>query len=185
MVNRSEHGIQRRVTGDHDIRLDGIGDLLLRARGAKVLDVGCNRGMVGREFAVNGAVLVHGVDYYETGINTAREVFADIRNCSHRFEVLDLTKGVEAFHAMFAGQHYDIVLLLAITHKLRKVMPEAALAKVVEHFGAIADRYVGWRGSADELDFMDMRMKNAGLERVQWSIISETLVSPAAIWRRT
>ena len=69
------------MQGYHDIRLDGLTDLLLRARDASVLDLGCNRGLVGFEFANNGAQLVHGIDIYKEGIWTARQLFADLRNC--------------------------------------------------------------------------------------------------------
>jgi hypothetical protein len=36
----------RRVIGLHSLRWDGLADLILRARGASVFDVGCNRGHI-------------------------------------------------------------------------------------------------------------------------------------------
>jgi ribosomal protein L11 methylase PrmA len=68
-------------------------DLVLRAKGKSVFDIGCNRGMVGYQFAEQGAAVVHGCDNYEMGIQTAREVFADLRFVEGRFEVVDLTQG--------------------------------------------------------------------------------------------
>ena len=46
----SEKQLQRRVAGWHDIRMDGMTDLVCRAKGASVLDIGCNRGLVSFEF---------------------------------------------------------------------------------------------------------------------------------------
>lgn len=65
-----ENKLMRRVAGYHDIRLDGMLDLVIRARGASVMDVGCNRGLVGFEMANNGATLVHGCDNFAEGIDT-------------------------------------------------------------------------------------------------------------------
>ena len=182
MVARDEHGIQRRVTGAHDLRLDGIGDLLSRARGARVLDVGCNRGMAGYEFAVNGAALVHGCDHYAKGIETAREIFADIRNVASRFEVVDLS-APGAFAEVFGPERYDIVLLLAVFHKLKRVMVAQALDALIADLGDRTDRYVGWRGYAEEIPELDAIFARCGLTRIHTSEISET-ICPAAIWRR-
>jgi ribosomal protein L11 methylase PrmA len=91
----ASYKVQRRVAGMNNIRLDGITDLVLRAKGKSVFDIGCNRGMVGYQFAEQGAALVHGCDNYEVGIQTAREVFADLRFVESRFEVVDLVAGIE------------------------------------------------------------------------------------------
>jgi SAM-dependent methyltransferase len=91
----ASYKVQRRVAGVNELRLDGMGDLLLRAKGKSVFDIGCNRGMVGYQFAQQGAAMVHGCDIYEKGIETAREVFADLRFVEGRFEVVDLTEGPE------------------------------------------------------------------------------------------
>jgi ribosomal protein L11 methylase PrmA len=64
--------LMRRVQGFHDLRLDGIGDLLHRAAGKTVFDIGCNRGLAGFEFANNGASRVMGCDIFEDGIICAR-----------------------------------------------------------------------------------------------------------------
>jgi 2-polyprenyl-3-methyl-5-hydroxy-6-metoxy-1,4-benzoquinol methylase len=46
----SEYGMQRRVAGIHDLRLDGMTDILQRVRGRQTLDLGCNRGLVSYDF---------------------------------------------------------------------------------------------------------------------------------------
>ncbi len=183
MVDREPvHGIQRRVTGYHDMRLDGMSDLLMRARGLSVLDVGCNRGMVGFEFASNGAAIVHGCDIWDHGINVAREVFADIRTVKAQFEVVDLSRGIVALEP-FGGQRYDVILFLAIFLKLSRVMKMADLGVLIEHLGKRCNRYFAWRGAEDTLGFMDDRLRSAGLRRRHTSMLSEEM-GPCAVWVR-
>jgi hypothetical protein len=88
-----EAPLMRRVQGFHDLRLDGIGDLLHRARDASVFDIGCNRGLAGFEFAGNGATRVMGCDIYEDGIIAPGTCSATCGRSPHRFEVVDLTGG--------------------------------------------------------------------------------------------
>lgn len=181
--------VQRRVAGYHDFRLDGITDLVLRCRGKSVFDIGCNRGAVGLEFAMNGASLVHGCDIYEKGIETARENFADIRSVESRFEVVDLTKGSTAL-GVFGGQQYDITLCLAIYHKLKRVMSEADLTALVKYFGKATKGYFAWRATSDkpaenddEIVALDRDLQTVGLVRIHTSYISSEL-GVAAIWGR-
>lgn len=181
--------IMRRVAGYHDIRLDGISDLIPRARGASILDVGCNRGLVGFELANNGAELVHGCDNYAEGIQTARELFADIRCVRSQFEVIDLRPGPSALMPFF-GQAYDIVLLLATYHKLRRIMEPAILTDLTLYLGRCANRYLAWRATSDkpeeneqEMLTLDRELAEVGLKRIHTSTISEEL-GLAAIWGR-
>lgn len=184
----ASYKVQRRVAGWHDVRLDGISDLVLRARGASVFDVGCNRGMVGFEFAVNGAATVHGCDIYEPGIMTAREVFADLRAVESRFEVVDLTQGPKALSGF--ARRYDITLCLATYHKLKRVMAGNDLTALIQHFGRWTDGYFGWRATSDkpdendaELAALDRDLGAVGLLRIHTSYISAEL-GVAAIWAR-
>jgi hypothetical protein len=189
MVDRDPHGIQRRVVGVHDYRLDGLTDLLVRARGAAVLDMGCNRGMVGREFADNGATLIHGCDNYVRGIETAREIFADIRSVESRFEVNDLTDGAASLN-VFGEQRYDMTLMLATYHKLKRAMPDYRLSGLMKEIGKRTNRYFAWRGTADqhaaneaELKAIDKDLAEIGLKRIHTSYIADEL-GVAAIWAR-
>lgn len=178
--------IERRVQGFHDLRLDGIGDLLHRARGATVYDIGCNRGLVGYEFAVNGATRVMGCDVDETCITVARHVFADLRYVPHRFEVVDLTGGEAALRKAFgveAEAKHDIVLCLATYHKLKRVMTQGALTKLMRFFGSKTGKYFGWRGYEDEIKALDVDLGAEGLTRIHTSMISD--IQPAAIWARS
>lgn len=187
----SSYKVQRRVAGPNNIRLDGISDLLVRAKGKTVLDIGCNRGMVAYEFAQNYASAVHGCDIYEKGIETAREFFADIRNVESRFEVVDLTKGPDAFRKAFSGVNgYDIVVMLATYHKLKRIMSEEDLSALIRFFGSWTRKYFGWRGTSEqladnekEISVLDQELGKAGMKRIHTSYISNDL-GVAAIWAR-
>lgn len=185
----AKYSVQRRVAGYHDIRMDGMSDLLIRAKGMAVFDIGCNRGMVGFEFACNGAAVVHGCDLYEKGIETAREVFADLRSVESRFEVVDLTKGPGALSA-FVGQTYDVTLCLATYHKLKRVMKPDDISALMQHFGKTTKQYFAWRATSDkpgendgEIASLDQDLAKVGLVRIHTSYIS-TELGVAAIWAR-
>jgi SAM-dependent methyltransferase len=185
----ADYKVQRRVAGFHDWRLDGISDLMHRAYGASVFDIGCNRGMVGFEFARNGASKVHGCDIFDQGIAAAREVFADLRSVDSRFEVVDLTQGPKALKA-FGGNQYDITLCLATYHKLKRTMAKSELSDLVQYFGRLTKGYFGWRATSDKPDENDQEIANLdrdlgaeGLRRIHTSYISREL-GVAAIWAR-
>lgn len=188
-------GFQRRIIGYHGFRLDGLADVLSRCQGASVFDIGCNRGMVCYEFALNGATVCHGCDEYERGMMVANEVFADCRNVDARFEVVDLTKGPTAIEAAFGADYrkpYDIIVMLAIYHKLRRIMPLSDLLALVRHMADRCGQYFVWRGSVDEMKEFEPQLLASGLRRVHFSEISEFVLpgdrvatlQPAAIWRR-
>lgn len=166
--------------------MDGITDLVLRARSASVLDVGCNRGMVGFEFANNGARIVDGCDNDPDSIEVARAVFADIRNVRSKFAVVDLTEGSSALVKAFGREQYDIVLLLAVIHKIKREMSRDDLVDLLHHFGTLTRKFLAWRGTQrDEAgNFEEVRLLDGlpRLRRVQYSDISQ--LGPAAIWER-
>jgi SAM-dependent methyltransferase len=185
----ASYKVQRRVAGVNELRMDGMGDLLLRAKGKSVFDIGCNRGMVGYHFAQQGAAIVHGCDIYDKGIETAREVFADLRFVEGRFEVVDLLKGSAAL-GVFNSPGYDIVLCLATYHKLKREMPPADLTALMQFFGRWTRKYFAWRGTSDkpaeneqEIAALDKDLAVAGLRRIHTSYISADL-GVAAIWAR-
>jgi hypothetical protein len=184
----SEKRFMRRVAGPHDIRMDGMLDLVIRARGASVFDIGMNRGLVGYEFANNGATMVHGCDNYVEGVYFARELFADLRNCQTKFEVVDLTER-DAMR-VFGNQRYDIVLMLATYHKLKRIMQTSRLSALMTEFGQRTVKWFAWRGTSEkaneneaEIIQIDKDMKAAGLTRIHTSYISQSL-GVCAIWER-
>lgn len=177
--------LMRRVQGDHDLRFDGICDLLSRARGATAFDIGCNRGQVSYELAQNGAKRVMGCDIYEDGVTAARHFHCDMRCVEHRFEVVDLTGGTAAIRAAFgkdADLKHDIVTCFATYHKLKRVMPAKDLTALMRWFGDHTTKYFGWRGYEDEIARIDEELRPCGLTRVHTSMISD--IQPAAIWAR-
>jgi ribosomal protein L11 methylase PrmA len=189
-VIEHESKLQRRVAGYHDIRMDGMTDLVCRAKGASVLDIGCNRGLVGFEFANNGAALVHGCDFYEDGLEVARHLFKDLRNCESKFINIDLTGGIEPFKEAFGHKPYDIILLLATYHKIKREMSHEALSGLMKHLGKRTTKYFAWRGTSekeaenlDEMARLDKDLLEGGLVRVHTSTISEYL-GLCAIWRK-
>jgi hypothetical protein len=150
-----------------------------------VFDIGCNRGMVGYEFAVNGAARVMGCDLFEAGIETARQVFADFQGCAHRFEIADLTGGEAALRKAFgkdADLTHDITLMLSTYHKLKRVMQPGDLSALMRHFGRKTGKFFAWRGYEDEMPAIDADLGFVGLRRVHTSLISD--IQPAAIWAR-
>lgn len=177
--------LMRRVQGYHDLRLDGISDLLHRARGASVFDIGCNRGLAGFEFASNGADRVMGCDNYEEGIIACRHLFADLRAVKHRFEVVDLSGGPDALRKAFGSDTdltHDITLMLATYHKLIRIMPTSELSQLIRFFGNKTGKYFAWRGYEKEIKSLDHDLGRAGLKRIHTSMISD--IQPAAIWAR-
>lgn len=192
----TEEGVQRRIIGYSGFRLDGLSDLLLRARDASVLDIGCNRGMVGFEFALCGASAVHGCDNYERGIMVANEVFADHRRVDALHVVCDLTGGAQAMISAFGKKYlpkYDFVLFLATYHKLRRLMTEDKLVDLVDHLLDRCGKYFVMRGADDEIAAVDIRAGTRGFEKIHYSRICEVklpefkqhVAQPAAVWALT
>lgn len=189
MTIHDEKKLMRRVAGYHDLRMDGMLDLVVRAKNRSVFDVGCNRGLVAFEMANNGATLCHGIDNYEEGIQTARHLFADLRSVSSQFVVGDLTKGPSAL-SPFAFQRYDIVLMLATYHKLKRIMEPGKLAALMQNLTERTQEWFAWRATSDkpseneeEMRAIDRICRDSGLTRVHTSYMSETL-GLCAVWAR-
>jgi len=180
---------QARVAGFTDQRLDGIIDLLVRAGGMSVLDVGCNRGKVCFDFFNNGARIVHGCDIDSDSIKTARNWFVDLRAVKSQFEVVDLRCGPAALKP-FGDGGYDIVTLLATYHKLKRQMDPALLSELMRHLGRRTIRWFAWRGTSHdhsanfkEMKKLDGDLGDVGLKRIHTSHMSDEL-GIAAIWKR-
>jgi SAM-dependent methyltransferase len=175
--------ISKRQSGFQVDRLDGVGDILSRARGATVLDVGCNRGMVSYELAQNGARLFHGCDIWEPGLVIAREVFSELP-CKSLFVHADLCGGPKALSSGFGISYrprYDIVLFMAIYHKLKRLMPEERLSELMLHIVGKTDRFLLLREPTDEMEEIAALISRFGLVCVQRSTISNAR-GVATIW---
>lgn len=193
----TDKGIQRRSIHYGGWRMDGLADILLRMQGASVLDLGCNRGRTTNECVEHGAKIVHGCDIDPDCMDTANKWFADDRSIEARFEVCDLTGGPAALKAAF-GQHYrteyDFVLMIAVYHKLRRVMKPEDLLFLVDHVLHHCGRFFVWRGSREELTEMEPTILRRGFKRVHYSEICECAdlpgektirQQPAAAWAKT
>lgn len=178
------HPVRRSGVGSHDIRWIGLNDLLLFACGASVLDVGCNRGHVGYEFARNEARLVHGCDIDAPSIIAARHWFSELPYVQSKFEVVDLTGGGAALTKAFGPEGYDIVLFIGVQHKLKRMMKPQQLDDLISDLGTRALTYLGWNGYTEDLEQMDRALNKAGLKRVHTSEIPGP-GRPAAIWARS
>lgn len=191
VVMAQENKLMRRVAGYHNYRLDGMGDILTRCRGRSILDIGCSRGQIGYDFVINGATLLHGCDNDEESIKIARAWHFDTRMVESKFEVVDLSKGPDAFRAAFGEQKYDITVMVAVYHKLKRVMSAITLAELMRDFGTRTNNYFCWRATSDkpgeneqEIEHLDRVLGGAvGLKRVHTSTLSEQL-SHCAIWVR-
>jgi hypothetical protein len=159
-----------------------LSDLLMRARGASVIDIGMNRGHLAYDFALNGARLVHGCDIYAAGVLAARHWFAELPHVESKFEVVDLTKP-DALEKAFGNQNYDITLLIGVYHKLARVMDAQSLSKLIRWIGNRSASYFGWMGYPDALPPIDVDMKVCGLKRIHTSELAFP-GRPAAIWKR-
>ena len=191
----TDKNVQRRIISFSGFRLDGLADILARAKGTTVFDIGCNRGAVCHDFVLAGASVVHGCDNYVKGMEVANEWFADIRSVNARFEVVDLTGGGAAVEKAF-GQHllasYDIVVMLAVYHKLWRVMGKDALRTLVEWFADRCGKYFVWRGSREEKTELDGILVPKGFRLVHYSELCEielpeypqAVPQPAGVWVR-
>ena len=178
-----ETHLVRRVVGIHEIRFDGLSDLLLRAHGASVFDVGCNRGHVGWDFAMNGASIVHGCDIHGPSVQCARLWFSEHPHVESKFEVVDLTKGPDAIKETFPTGQYDIVLLLGVQHKLKRTMKADQISELIKYLGERTLTYFAWNGDGNDLDLAEDALEGTGLETVHYSELNKPKW-PSVIWKR-
>jgi hypothetical protein len=129
-------------------------------------------------------------------MKVANEWFADIRSVEARFEVVDLCGGAGAIKRAFGDSYrkaYDFTLMLAVYHKLRRVMELPALLHLVDHLAHHCGRFFVWRGSREELTEFEPTVLAKGFRRVHYSEINEIMLpeytepvaQPCAIWART
>lgn len=172
-----------RMKGAHEDRLSGLRDLLCYARGASVLDIGINHGLIALELARHGAAIVHGCDIHRQGVNTAREIFTEITVPS-RFEIIDLVAGPAALEAAFSSDYrprYDIVLFLGVYHQLKEQTSDRVIEELIHHLVNRTEQFLVTRTMmTDELRTI---LADTELHKVHFSAMS-SVVSPVEIWRR-
>lgn len=106
-------------TGDRTLedQLKGLGPLLAEVKGKTVCDLGCAEGLIGLELLNHGAASLYGCDVIEGNIAEARRQAAARTGC--RFQCIDIERLVEQEENSAELWRYDIVLALAIFHKLK------------------------------------------------------------------
>lgn len=109
--------------GDRTLQqqLMGLDPLFAECTGKTVLDIGCAEGLISIELAKAGAQLVHGVeivaDHVKVGQKLARKLPVGLM--------------VQDANDWAPKNYYDIVIALALLHKLRD--PSAACARFAAH----------------------------------------------------
>lgn len=99
----------------------GLGPVFDACKGKTVLDLGCAEGLLSCEFARRGAVAVHGVEVVAEHVEVGRKLVGD----------LPVTLEVGDLNTWRPRRSYDIVLALALLHKLRN--PAAAARELFFH----------------------------------------------------
>lgn len=138
--------VTRGRDGDRTVQqaLVGLEPLLKNVSGKTVLDVGCAEGLVGIELANRGATHVLGIDRLEDHINVARRLGVE--------QTEFLVANANSFYPR--SESFDIVLLLAILHKLKDPYGAA------QRLGAAAKSLVVVRLPPGGPVFVDRRSNN-------------------------
>lgn len=142
-------------------QLAGLDELAARVKGKSVLDIGCAEGLIGIHLIDQGAVAVHGLEIVPERVKLANRLRGD-RACT--FEAAD----VNTYHPV---REYDVVLLLAILHKLSdpynacRRLADAARELVVIRLPAKEAPHVVDRRSRRQRYDIDAAMQSEGFER--------------------
>jgi SAM-dependent methyltransferase len=110
-------------------QMTGLTPLLLALRGTSVLDVGCAEGLIAMEMRAAGAAHVDGVEIVPGHVMVAR-MLAKKRGLD------GITFTHDDANTFTPQRRYDIVLMLAVLHKLKN--PTAACLR----FAAVAENTV-------------------------------------------
>lgn len=109
-------------------QMTGLHPAISESDGKTLIDLGCAEGLIALEFARAGAT-VTGLDYNEPMIETANELARNIAPALRPvFMAADLNEMIADHRARGIVPRYDIVLALAILHKLSDPGAGAAYA---------------------------------------------------------
>lgn len=101
-------------------QLLGLDPLFAECKGKTVLDVGCAEGMISIELARRGALAVHGIEVATRRVKVGR----------FRVGPLPVTLEVADANVWQPRRQYDIVLALAVLHKLKD--PSSAARRLAD-----------------------------------------------------
>lgn len=116
-------------------QMKGLTPALAAAPGRSVLDLGCAEGLIALEFARAGARSVRALDCNMELLATARVMQAGLAKNQGRASV-EFEAGNVADLVAAPGERYDLVLALAIVHKMRR--PAALLKYIAQVCGELA-----------------------------------------------
>ncbi len=159
-------------------QLKGLEPLQKLARRATVLDCGCAEGLIGRWLMdTAGADVLHGIELVPERIEEARKQCAGYS--SVRFEVGDLAQEQD-----WLEPRYDVVLMLAILHKLRDPI------EVLKRYADMAE-VIAIRLPTSERTFTDERSGNVKISPMKilrgFDLVSDVLGprnERTMIWQR-
>lgn len=106
-----------------DQQMQGLSLLMRNVKNATVLDVGCAEGLITIEMAKAGAIALHGIEIRRQAVLDANDLRGDL---PVTFEMGDANTWTPA-------RHYDVLVLLAILHKLKQ--PKETLNRLL-HYGS-------------------------------------------------
>ncbi len=171
------------IRGNQLGRMAGLEPLEHLAPGRSILDVGSHRGLISYELAKYAPSLIHGFDIYQRGIDTSREIFADIELPSE-FHVANLSLGLDEFQSQFGDillPQYDIVLMLAVFQHIKKQMDGEELKRLMEYFTDVCGRYFVLR--APNIEQLDDFIIGKGFKLIYYYYVEQNL-TPVVIYER-
>ena len=104
-----DHGQKRKADRTLKQQLRGLGELQDRIAGKSVLDIGCAEGLISIQLIDRGAIAAHGIEMRPDYVEDANRLRGD-RACT--FEVANANDWIPQ-------RQYDVVLMLAVLHKLK------------------------------------------------------------------
>ncbi len=109
--------IEGEAEGDRTLeeQMIGLAPALAECKGKRILDLGCAEGLIAREFSRAGARIVHGIEKLQRHVDLANKL---CHGLPMTFACADLELLAAEEMKRGRAQRFDIVLALAILHKL-------------------------------------------------------------------
>ena len=131
---------KKKFAGTWEDRLDGLFECGVDYSGKRIIDVGCNMGVVAYEIAKLRPRSIHGIDILYPHVTVARRLFQGSAVQS-RFDRINL--GSRKLPSILAPE-YDVALLLAVYHhmvrSLGKKRAKEVLALIVNRCSTVVAR---------------------------------------------
>lgn len=161
LFNKKTSNPSRLFNGSWADRLDGLFELNVDFTGKRVLDIGCNMGIVSYEVSKFSPALIDGCDLDPRSIEIANAIFQAVR-VDHNFSVVNLARLSE--FRRFARPEYDVVLYLAVDQHVRRQEPEGADALVKDLIDRCRESFV-FRGPPASFDIVSGFLAERGFAK--------------------